>query len=103
SGEGGAVVTNDDVLANRVRLMKNFGFSGLDTVTSIGTNGKMNELCAVMGLTNLESREEFTHINQANFELYKDGLGGIRGLSLLRYEPENSPNYQYVVAEIEAG
>lgn len=103
SGEGGAVVTNDDVLANRIRLMKNFGFSGLDKVTSIGTNGKMNELCAAMGLTNLESRAEFTRVNQANFELYKDKLSGIRGLSLLQYEQENSPNYQYVVGEIEEG
>lgn len=102
SGEGGAVVTNDDVLAGRIRLMKNFGFSGLDQVTSIGTNGKMNELCAAMGLTNLESRGEFTRINQANFELYKNDLRGIRGLSLLQYEKKNSPNYQYVVVEVDA-
>jgi dTDP-4-amino-4,6-dideoxygalactose transaminase len=34
--------------------MKNFGFADYDTVIYIGTNGKMNELCAAMGLTNLE-------------------------------------------------
>ncbi|MCB0238332.1 MAG: DegT/DnrJ/EryC1/StrS family aminotransferase, partial [Anaerolineae bacterium] len=39
--EGGAVATNDDDLAQRIRLMQNFGFTGLDTVVYVGTNGKM--------------------------------------------------------------
>ena len=30
--EGGAVVTNDDVLADKMRLMRNFGFAGYDNV-----------------------------------------------------------------------
>ena len=68
AGEGGAVVTNDDDLAAQIRLMKNFGFSGFDKVTSIGTNGKMSELSAAMGLTNLESLKKFTRANRSNFE-----------------------------------
>ena len=102
SGEGGAVVTNDAALAARMQLMKNFGFAGYDNVIDIGTNGKMNELSAAMGLTNLESMEEFTSNNRTNFEAYEHGLDGIRGLSLLRYDETNSPNYQYVVAEVDA-
>jgi dTDP-4-amino-4,6-dideoxygalactose transaminase len=102
SAEGGAVVTDDENLAARIRLMRNFGFSGFDEVTSIGTNGKMSELSAAMGLTNLESLAEFTRTNRANFETYDENLGGIRGLSLLRYDEENSPNYQYVVVEVDA-
>ena len=51
--EGGAVATNDDALATRVRRMKDFGFSGLDTVVSVGTNAKMNEISAAMGLGGL--------------------------------------------------
>jgi dTDP-4-amino-4,6-dideoxygalactose transaminase len=102
AGEGGAVVTNDADLAARLQLMKNFGFSGYDNVISIGINGKMNELSAAMGLTNLESLEDFACTNRANFETYQDHLDGIRGLSLLRYDERNSPNYQYVVVEIDA-
>ena len=55
--EGGAVLTNDDALAAKMRLMRNFGFSGYDNVIYIGTNGKMTEVCAAMGLTSLESVE----------------------------------------------
>ncbi len=102
AGEGGAVVTDDSELAERMQLMKNFGFAGYDNVISIGTNGKMNELSAAMGLTHLESVDEFAATNRAHFHTYAENLGGIRGLSLLPYREENSPNYQYVVAEVEA-
>ena len=68
AGEGGAVATNDAELAARLQLMKNFGFSGYDNVISLGTNAKMNELSAALGLTNLESSEEFVRTNRANFE-----------------------------------
>ena len=61
--EGGAVTTNDDELAAKIRLMKNFGFSGYDEVTYIGTNGKMSECSAAMGLTNLESMDDFVAVN----------------------------------------
>ena len=102
TGEGGAVVTDDDALATRVRLMKNFGFAGYDEVASIGTNGKMSELSAALGLTNLESIENFTQVNRENFEVYGQELGNLPGLSLLRYDEKENSNYQYVVVEIEA-
>jgi dTDP-4-amino-4,6-dideoxygalactose transaminase len=103
AGEGGAVATNDSELAARLQLMKNFGFSGYDNVISIGTNAKMNELSAAMGLTNLESSEEFVRANRANFETYEKHLDGMGGLSLLRYDGRDSPNYQYIVVEVDAG
>jgi dTDP-4-amino-4,6-dideoxygalactose transaminase len=56
-----------------------------------------------MGLTNLESSEEFVRVNRANFETYEKYLDGMRGLSLVRYDGRDSPNYQYVVVEVDAG
>jgi len=102
AGEGGAVVTNDGDLAGRVRLMKNFGFTGFDQVSCIGTNGKMSEISAAMGLTNLESFDQFVQINRKNFDTYKANLKGLAGLSLLAYEEASRPNYQYVVLEIDS-
>ena len=49
--EGGAIVTNDDALMEKVRLMRNFGFAGYDNVIHPGTNGKLTEVCAAMGLS----------------------------------------------------
>jgi dTDP-4-amino-4,6-dideoxygalactose transaminase len=100
-GEGGAVVTNDDRLAQKMRLMRNFGFAGLDQVIYVGTNGKMSELSAAMGLTSLQSVDEFVAANRRNHQLYRSELASIPGMSVLAYDDRERCNYQYVVVEID--
>jgi dTDP-4-amino-4,6-dideoxygalactose transaminase len=100
--EGGAVVTNDDELATRIRLMKNFGFDGYhEEVIYIGTNGKMTEVSAAMGLTSLESMDEFVATNRRNYEEYRKNLLGTPGVRLLPYDESEKCNYQYIVIELE--
>jgi dTDP-4-amino-4,6-dideoxygalactose transaminase len=99
--EGGAVVTNNDDLAEKMRLMKNFGFAGYDNVIYIGTNGKMNEVCAAMGLTSLESLEEFVATNKHNYDQYRRNLSDLPGVRLLTYNERERCNYQYIVLEID--
>jgi dTDP-4-amino-4,6-dideoxygalactose transaminase len=100
--EGGAIVTNDDALADRLRLMRNFGFSGFDNVVEEGTNGKMAEVCAAMGLANLRHLDRFVDINRQNHEAYAKGLAGLPGLSLRGFDNAERNNYQYVVLEVGA-
>ncbi|MGB3682870.1 MAG: aminotransferase class I/II-fold pyridoxal phosphate-dependent enzyme [Rubrobacteraceae bacterium] len=99
--EGGAVVTNDDDLAGRVRRMKNFGFVEYDEVAEAGTNGKMNEVCAAQGLTSLESLDEFVATNHRNYELYRSELESLPGIRLAAYDDAESNNYQYLVLEVD--
>lgn len=101
SFEGGAVATNNDELAAKIRLMKNFGFQGYDNVIYIGTNGKMTEVSAAMGLTSLESLEEFIAANRANYLEYKKRLADIPGLRLAAYKEKERHNFQYIVAEVD--
>ncbi len=97
--EGGAVVTNNDELADKIRLMKNFGFVGTDDVGYIGTNGKMNEVSAAMGLTSLESIDDFISINHSNYEQYQKELLRVPGLQLIPFDETEKCNYQYIVLE----
>jgi len=99
--EGGAIATDNDDLAAKVRLMRNFGFADLDTVMTLGTNGKMNEASAAMGLTSLESLDSFIEANRCNYHLYQQQLTRVPGISLSRYEEDEKCNYQYVVLEID--
>ncbi|HEY9827930.1 MAG TPA: DegT/DnrJ/EryC1/StrS family aminotransferase [Stenomitos sp.] len=101
SFEGGAIVTNDDELARKIRLMKNFGFAGYDDVIYIGTNGKMPEISAAMGLTGLESLDEFIKVNYQNYCQYKNELSNIPGLRFLTYNELEKCNYQYIILEID--
>ena len=99
SMEGGAIVTNDDELAQQTRLMRNFGFTSYDHVASLGINGKMSEVCAAMGLTNLESMDEFIAVNRRNYQQYEEELAGLRGITLVPNDEAEKCNYQYVVLE----
>jgi dTDP-4-amino-4,6-dideoxygalactose transaminase len=101
SFEGGAVVTNDGALAERVALMRNFGFAGEDRVIYIGTNGKMNEAAAAMGLTSLESLEEFVAVNRRNYERYAHNLADVPGVELVKYDGKERYNYHHVVIELD--
>lgn len=101
SMEGGAVVTNNAELAEKMRLMKNFGFSYYDRTDYIGTNGKMNEVSAAFGLTNLESMQSFIDTNYRNYLQYAEELSGVEGLRLISYNADEKCNYQYVILEME--
>ncbi len=103
SFEGGAVVTNDGAFADKLRLMRNFGFAGYDKVIYIGTNGKMSEASAAMGLTNLDSLDNFIAHNRRNYETYAKALRSVPGLTLATYNPSEYNNYQYIVVEVDAG
>jgi dTDP-4-amino-4,6-dideoxygalactose transaminase len=101
SFEGGALVTNDAELAGRARLMRNFGFEGYDNVVSAGTNGKLSEPCAAMGLTNLECIDGLVAANRRSYRAYRAGLDGIAGIRLLEYDESERCNFQYVVLEVD--
>lgn len=99
--EGGAITTNDDALMEKLRRMNNFGFAGLDSVVSIGTNGKMSEVSAAMGLANLGSLERFMACNQKNYWLYRELLDEVLGIRVMRYDEHQGTNWQYVVIEVD--
>jgi dTDP-4-amino-4,6-dideoxygalactose transaminase len=99
--EGGAIVTNNDELAQKMRWMTNFGFAGYDRVVYLGTNGKMTEIAAAMGLTSLESLDEFVSTNFHNYCQYKLALADIPGIQLVNYDERERNNYQYIILEID--
>jgi dTDP-4-amino-4,6-dideoxygalactose transaminase len=98
--EGGAIVTNDSVLAEKMSLMRNFGFQGYDNVIHPGTNGKMVEICAAMGLVNLDEVDATVQANRKNYEEYRRQLSGVPGISVIDYDDQEKNNFQYVVVEV---
>ena len=98
--EGGGILTNDDELAETMRLMRNFGFSGFDNVIHMGTNGKMIEVAAAMGLVNLDAIDSVIEANRRNYQIYRKGLAGLPGVNILSFDEAERNNYQYVVMEV---
>jgi dTDP-4-amino-4,6-dideoxygalactose transaminase len=101
SFEGGAISTDDDETAEKLRLMRNFGFVGFDRTARVGTNGKMTEVCAAMGLTSLESMADFVATNLSNASQYSANLTGIEGIRLLEHDRDDWTNHQYIVIRVD--
>jgi dTDP-4-amino-4,6-dideoxygalactose transaminase len=99
--EGGVVTTNDDALAEKMRLMRNFGFQDYDKVVSSGINAKMTEIAAAMGLCCLDQMDKFTAINRRNYHSYAECLNGVPGIAVVSYREPDQGNYQYVVIEVD--
>ena len=99
--EGGAIATNDDALAHRIRLMKNFGFESMDQVSHLGTNAKMAEICAAMGISMFARLDQLTSKNKYNYDLYCAHLTNIDGLRVFPLSSQNAANWQYVVIELD--
>jgi dTDP-4-amino-4,6-dideoxygalactose transaminase len=102
TAEGGAIATDDDDLARKCRLMRNFGFVWHDQVDYIGTNGKMSELAAALGLTNLESLDDFIETNERHYRLYATALAGLPGIHLIAHAPPDRRNYHNVVIGVDS-
>lgn len=100
--EGGAITTDDDDLAERCRLLRNFGFVDYDQTAGVGTNGKMTEASAAMGLTSLEAIDALMAVNRAHADRYDRGLADVPGVTFLAYRPLEASNAQYAVIRIDA-
>ncbi|HET9438640.1 MAG TPA: aminotransferase class I/II-fold pyridoxal phosphate-dependent enzyme [Longimicrobiales bacterium] len=100
--EGGAVTTKDAALAARLRLLRNFGFAGYDDVIDMGTNAKMSEAHAAMGLALFESLDELLESNAATWSCYARALRALPVLKLLQPAEGHRSNHQYVVCEVDA-
>ncbi|HET7416419.1 MAG TPA: DegT/DnrJ/EryC1/StrS family aminotransferase [Solirubrobacterales bacterium] len=103
SFEGGVVASADAELAERVRAMRNFGFDEeSEEVAGLGTNAKMSEAAAAMGLASLEALEGFVATNRANYRAYAEALDGIPGVELLGFDPPEATNCHHVTVLVDA-
>jgi dTDP-4-amino-4,6-dideoxygalactose transaminase len=92
--EGGAIVTNNDEIAKKVRLLINFGITGTETIEGLGINAKMNEFEAAMGLCVLDDIENIILTRKNIWRMYHDNLQ--YHVSFPEITPDTEWNYSYV-------
>jgi dTDP-4-amino-4,6-dideoxygalactose transaminase len=99
--EGGALACSDSDLKAKIELLKNFGIKNEDEVVSIGTNGKMNEFQAAMGLEVLKKVEEERIKRKKIRKVYHEELEDIEGISFIYEEDNVKSSQQYLVIRID--
>jgi len=82
TGQGGAVVTNDEEIYRQMGLLRDFGrlSGGSDHYVSVGWNLKFTDLQAVIGLEQMKRLPELVSRKRAIFAAYRRGLSGIPGI-----------------------
>lgn len=91
--EGGALIINDDELVQKARYLINFGIKNEEEIPHLGTNAKMNEFEAAMGLCVLDDIEKIKNKRKSLIENYKKELKG-----LVQFQEQNNnatENYSY--------
>ncbi|MGH2572273.1 MAG: DegT/DnrJ/EryC1/StrS family aminotransferase [Actinomycetota bacterium] len=81
AGEGGIIATNDDLLADRCRIGRDYGNPGDYDCLFVGLNARMSELHAALALRSLEGLEERVHRRNVLAESYRRRLAEIPGVS----------------------
>jgi dTDP-4-amino-4,6-dideoxygalactose transaminase len=90
--EGGAIITNDDALAHKISYMCNFGHEGPEHFVGLGTNAKVSEMHAAMGLCVLPKVQQLI-AKRKELSLLYDRL--LAGLPLKKPLLSTSLNYNF--------
>jgi dTDP-4-amino-4,6-dideoxygalactose transaminase len=93
--EGGAIVCPDAKTKQRVDHLKNFGFVDEVTVVAPGINGKMSEVCAALGLLQLQYIDEALARRKEIDKNYRMQLADMSGIQCLSDAGEEVANHAY--------
>ena len=94
AGEGGIIATNDDDLAERCRLGRDYGKTEDYDVRFIGLNARMSELHAAVGLASLDGLDEWVRQRSGLADRYREALGAIPGLSFPQVRTGDRSTYK---------
>jgi len=90
--EGGAIVVKDENLLGKLQLLRNHGIKSEEEVVLPGTNAKMNEFQAAMGLCNLEEVDEKIRLRKKIYEHYKERLSDMP----VKFQKLIASKYNYI-------
>ena len=93
--EGGCLTYSDEHLNDLIMSYRNFGITSPESVDLIGTNAKMNEFQAAMGLCNLNHIDNELKKREKVEEEYRKRLSGIPGIKLCPVQENVKRNHAY--------
>lgn len=89
--EGGAAVVKDEKIFEKIKLLRNHGIKSEEEVILPGTNAKMNEFQAAMGLCNLKNIDEKIQRRKSIYDYYKRNLTHTR----IKFQKIMASKYNY--------
>ncbi len=100
--EGGAVCTSDEALLKKISYLQDFGILNEEEIACVGTNAKINEFAAAMGICNLRHVQDNIQERAKIIHRYQKNLDGIPGLHIWHEQENVTSNYAYFPIVIDA-
>ncbi|VAX09391.1 hypothetical protein MNBD_GAMMA26-1899 [hydrothermal vent metagenome] len=99
---GGCVVTNDDMLASKIRNIRSSYGAGSFVNVPVTANGRFSEFQAAVGLWSLNNLEKHRLHNKRIYEIYTKLLVHLDGITVSKIDDSINSNYQYFVVTIDS-
>ena len=92
TGQGGALITNDEILIERIQKLRDFGREkpGADRYLTMGWNFKFTDIQAIIGTEQMKKLPWRVQRKKDIYALYKKNLEGVAGISFIPTNLENS-------------
>lgn len=101
TGEGGMVVTNNDELAERAKLIRSHGQTKKYLQEDLGYNLRMTNIAAAIGRVQLKKLDEWNNKRIENAKLLTEGISKIKGLTPPYVDPRVKHVFHQYVIRVE--
>ncbi|MEK6873200.1 MAG: DegT/DnrJ/EryC1/StrS family aminotransferase [Nanoarchaeota archaeon] len=98
-GDGGMVVTDEEEVNNKIRLLRNYGQSTKYYADILGINSRLDEIQASVLRVKLKHLDEFNNKRRENAKMYNHFLQDVKKIKIPDYNPENI--YHLYVIRVE--
>ena len=99
--EGGMIVTNNEEIAEKTRVLRNIGQKSIYTHTDLGYNYRMNEVEAAIGLCQLKKLDKWIEQRTKNARILTKKLQGIRGIVTPTVLPKAKHSFNYYTIRVK--
>jgi dTDP-4-amino-4,6-dideoxygalactose transaminase len=98
--EGGAVFTNDEELHTKICELRNFGQFAESDCNDFGLNGKMTEVCALIGLKNLPKLDSWVKRRNELVNYFANEIKNVKGIKLQKVNGDSISNHLYLYISV---
>jgi dTDP-4-amino-4,6-dideoxyglucose len=99
--EGGCLCSHDGALVEQARSIRNFGLAASGDSPFTGINGKMMEICALIGIEQLKTFDAAAAVRRRSAERIRRGLEMLPGLKIGQAPPDQEPIWLYLPVVVE--
>lgn len=103
TGDGGIILTNNDSMAERIRLYRNHGLVGRNNISSFGCNSRLDTIQAIFLNHLIDQTPNWTEQRRVNAFYYDKHLSKIKGVHVARRREYAKSCYHLYFIEVPAG